>query len=113
MDEPIAAADSPLVVVWCVTEGCRLSCGFCGYSRTVERRRQDSDAAEVLRVGRMLGDYSRDARRAVLVSWLGGEPLEWPPLTELARAFRHEFRLQQGVTTSGTPLRSSAIRRML
>jgi MoaA/NifB/PqqE/SkfB family radical SAM enzyme len=106
-------SDSPLIVVWRVTGACRLSCGFCGYSRAIARRRAVADADEVRRLGKVLGDYSRRAGRKVLVSWLGGEPLEWPPLAELAPLFRDEFGLLQGVTTSGAPLRLPSVRRML
>jgi MoaA/NifB/PqqE/SkfB family radical SAM enzyme len=113
MDKSMTAADLPLIVVWRVTGACRLSCKFCGYSRTVDRRRTHADVAEVLRIGRILGEYSRQSEVPVLVSWLGGEPLEWPPWAELSRIFREEFGLEQGVTTSGRPLQSQAIRQLL
>jgi MoaA/NifB/PqqE/SkfB family radical SAM enzyme len=46
------------------------------------------------------------------VSWLGGEPLQWPPLAALAVSFR-ELGLALSVTTNGTALGAPAVREHL
>ena len=101
-----AGSPPDLVVVWRVTELCNLGCHFCGYSRHLHRPRHSADVEEVLRFGKLLGDYSAATGRTTLVSWLGGEPLLWPPLSELSRAFTERFNLQVSVTTNGVPLSS-------
>jgi MoaA/NifB/PqqE/SkfB family radical SAM enzyme len=40
----------------------------------------------------------------VLVSWLGGEPLLWPPLMRVDRVLHTEFGLHLSATTNGTHL---------
>jgi MoaA/NifB/PqqE/SkfB family radical SAM enzyme len=47
------------------------------------------------------------------VSWLGGEPLQWTPVWELARTFRADLGLRVSVTTNGTALASPAVRARL
>ena len=56
------------------------------------------------------GGFRRATGRRVLVSWLGGEPLLWPPLQALTRRFRRVLGLEVGVTTNGTTLGSAAMR---
>lgn len=99
----------PLVVVWRVTEACDLGCWFCEYNRHLRRRRHSARADDVLAFGRVLADYAACAGRPVLVSWLGGEPLVWPPLLEVGRSFRHDYGLQLGITTNGWQLSSRAL----
>ena len=112
---PVCAgsSESPLVVVWRISEQCGLACPFCGYSRELIRPRALADPAQVLAFGARLGAYAAATGRSVLVSWLGGEPLDWKPLAGLSRTFRHEFGLRVGVTTNGIALRSEAVRRLL
>lgn len=56
-------------------------------------------AAQVL----AFADVLRRSGRAVHISWLGGEPLLWPPLAEVSGALHaHGFSL--GLTTNGTHL---------
>jgi len=103
-----------LVVVWRITETCDLACPFCAYSRHLKNRpRVAASPDDVLRFGALLGEYARQTRRNVLVSWLGGEPLLWPPLFEISRFFRHNFGLRLGVTTNGTRLTSAEVRERL
>jgi MoaA/NifB/PqqE/SkfB family radical SAM enzyme len=99
-----------LVIVWRVTEQCNLACLFCGYSRLLDRPRATANPGSVLTFGALLRDYSRAYQRDVMVSWLGGEPLIWPPLRQLTRAFKHEFGLCVSVTTNGAALDSRAVR---
>lgn len=99
----------PLVIVWRVTEACDLGCWYCEYNRQLRRPRRSARVEDVLAFGKVLGDYSADTGRPVLVSWLGGEPFVWPPLVEVGRALRHDFGLQLGVTTNGERLCESGL----
>lgn len=107
------ASPATLVVVWRITEVCNLGCPFCGYSRHLHRPRADADVGQVKAFGELLSHYARSSSRDVLVSWLGGEPLRWPPLLDLACVFKRDFKLRLGVTTNGTALTSEVVRRQL
>lgn len=102
-----------LVVVWRVTERCDLACPFCAYSRSLARSRSSAHPSELVRVGRLLGEYSARKSGPVLVSWLGGEPLAWPPLLSVSRQFKRDFGLDLGVTTNGVRLADPAVREAL
>jgi MoaA/NifB/PqqE/SkfB family radical SAM enzyme len=102
-----------MIVVWRITQRCNLSCKFCGYDRELRWTRRDADPREVLAFGRVLGDFARTSGERVMVSWLGGEPLLWRPLTALTRTFRQQFGLQLSVTTNGTTLGSPPVREQL
>lgn len=99
-----------LVVVWRVTEVCDLACRFCAYSRELHRSRATANPSDVLRFGALLGDYAATYSRDVLVSWLGGEPLRWPRLLDISRAFKREFNLRVSVTTNGAALSLASVR---
>ena len=102
-----------MIVVWRVTERCNLACSFCAYDRRVARSRRDADPASVLAFGSALAEYQRVTADAVLVSWLGGEPLLWSPLERLTRTFVHDLGLRVSVTTNGTALASAKVREHL
>jgi MoaA/NifB/PqqE/SkfB family radical SAM enzyme len=99
-----------MIVVWRVTERCNLACSFCAYDRRVVRSRRDADATAIADFGPVLAAYRRVSGDSVLVSWLGGEPLLWPPLAELTRTFVREYGLRVSATTNGTGLASAALR---
>jgi MoaA/NifB/PqqE/SkfB family radical SAM enzyme len=99
-----------VIVVWRVTERCNLACSFCAYDRRVERSRRDADPEAVLAFGSTLAAYQRATGDAVLVSWLGGEPLLWTPLEGLTTSFVRSLGLAVSVTTNGTALASSKVR---
>ena len=99
-----------MIVVWRITERCNLSCRFCAYDRELPRPRRDADVPEVERVGRLLAEYQSAAGDPVLVSWLGGEPLLWPPLAKLTNLFVRDLRLRVSTTTNGTTLGSAPVR---
>lgn len=99
-----------MIVVWRVTEHCNLSCKFCAYDRELDRPRHSTDISEVERFGSVLAEYQYATGDSVLVSWLGGEPLLWSPLTKLTELFTQEFRLRVSTTTNGTTLSSAAVR---
>src|SRR5207253_8815997 len=75
-----ASCPPRLVVVWRINEACNLACGFCGYSREVVRPRASASADQVRALGASLAAYGHAQGRAVLASWLGGEPSWWRPL---------------------------------
>jgi len=99
-----------MVVVWRITERCNLACKFCGFDRDLPRSRREADPRAIRDFGALLAEYQRRTEDAVLVSWLGGEPLLWRPLTDLTRAFRNDYRLTVSTTTNGTSLASPAVR---
>ncbi|MBL8046681.1 MAG: radical SAM protein, partial [Anaerolineales bacterium] len=74
-------------------------CPFCAYSRELRFPREHVCAEQVLAFAEVL----RRAGRAAHISWLGGEPLLWPPLAEVSGPLHaHGFSL--GLTTNGTQL---------
>ena len=102
-----------MVIVWRVTERCNLSCKFCGYDHELERSRREADPSSILAFGGLLSEYQRLTCDSVLVSWLGGEPLLWPPLTSLTQSFSRDYHLKVSTTTNGTTLASPSVRRHL
>lgn len=100
-----------LVAVVRVTARCNLGCRFCAYSAGLDRPRRDADPEQLLRFGEALAGYADSRGRIAHLSWLGGEPLLWTPLRDLAeRLASHAPALTLGLTTNGTPLQSPAIR---
>lgn len=102
-----------LVVVWRVAEACDLDCAYCEYRRSARRPRRSAAPESVLAFGRLLAEYQRATGRPVLLSWLGGEPLLWPPIWEVSSTLRREHGLALSVTTNGTRLRVPDLRRRL
>jgi len=92
-----------MIIVWRVTQQCNLACPFCEWDRSLPRQRTRIAGERALRLGRILADYQQQTGEGVLLSWLGGEPLLWPPLNELAPRFR-ELGIAQSTTTNGTTL---------
>jgi MoaA/NifB/PqqE/SkfB family radical SAM enzyme len=107
------SAPEPLVVVWRVTEACDLGCWFCEFNRHLRHPRHSARADVVLAFGALLARYGATTGRPVLVSWLGGEPLLWPPLVEVGQTFRREYGLRLGVTSNGTHFDSPQLLRHL
>ena len=99
-----------MVVVWRVTERCNLSCKFCAYDRELSRLRRDANPECIREFGAVLAEYQQTTGDSVLVSWLGGEPLLWLPLTELTRTFCSAYQLRTSTTTNGTRLNSPEVR---
>src|SRR5262245_43232497 len=102
-----------MIVVWRVTQRCNLSCPFCSYDRRLSRPRRDSDPDLIRRFGRVLAEHQQTAGKSVLVSWIGGEPLLWPPLADLTAFFTNQLGLRVSTTTNGTTLGSAAVREHL
>jgi len=99
-----------MIIVWRVTQSCNLSCPFCGFDRRLDRVRRDADVETVARFGAVLSEYQRGTGDRVLVSWMGGEPLLWPPLRELTEHFTRRLGVRVSTTTNGTPLGSTVVR---
>jgi MoaA/NifB/PqqE/SkfB family radical SAM enzyme len=100
--DPVAPA-RPLVVVWRVNEACDLDCAYCEFARGHGGPRRSARAADVVGFGRVLAEAQARTGRRVLLSFLGGEPLLWPPLWRVSAALR-TAGLGLSVTTNGTRL---------
>src|SRR6266700_4211887 len=99
-----------MIVVWRITQRCNLSCPFCAYDRRVSQLRRDADVGGVRRFGAALAEYQRATGDSVLVSWIGGEPFLFSPLSDVTAFFTKELGLRVSATTNGTTLRSAAVR---
>nr|WP_315381827.1 radical SAM protein [uncultured Sphingomonas sp.] len=92
-----------MIVLWRVSTRCNYACGFCAYDRRLPIARGAADMEEVLRFGRLLGEWSKARARPVLLSWLGGEPLLWPSVWDVSAALAGEG-LAISATTNGSML---------
>ena len=99
-----------MIVLWRVATDCNLACGFCAYDRRLPFARSRVHLDEVERMGRVLGEFQAQTGEAVLLSWLGGEPLAWPALLELSSRLKQEFGLRISATTNGTTLDREPVR---
>lgn len=99
-----------MIVLWRVTEQCNLACGFCAYDRRLRMPRTSADPVRARRFGRLLADYQRLTGSSVLLSWLGGEPMLWPPLFAVSRTLHETCGLKLSVTTNGTTLQQPRVR---
>ena len=103
-----------MIVLWRVTEVCNLACGFCAYDRSVERSRAAADREQVSRFARLLGAFHRQTGERVMLSWLGGEPLLWPPLFGLSQELREAHGIELSATSNGSTLyRNSVIEQIV
>lgn len=98
-----------MIVLWRTTTRCNYACGFCAYDRRLDIARDEIDAGEALRFGRLLADWSRAHARPVLLSWLGGEPLLWQPIWALSAALSGK-RVAISATTNGSTLHRPEVR---
>ena len=101
-----------MIVVWRVVDSCNLACPFCAYDKRLSFPRKAADPQEILRFAQVLAEYGQQSGDPVLLSWLGGEPLLWPPLEKLTDAVR-ELGIAVSATTNGSSLGSSGLRRHL
>jgi sulfatase maturation enzyme AslB (radical SAM superfamily) len=100
-----------MIVLWRITDRCNLACGFCAHDRRLPRKRMDANPAQVLRFAELLAQWQQQTGRPVLLSWLGGEPLLWPPLLTLDRQIRGmDSNLRLSQTSNGTRLHDPAVR---
>jgi MoaA/NifB/PqqE/SkfB family radical SAM enzyme len=101
-----------VIIVWRVVDSCNLSCPFCAYDKRLAMPRAAADPRQVERFLDLLGEWRARTRQPMLISWLGGEPLLWKPLTELTRRARANG-IDISTTTNGTTLASPRVRRHL
>lgn len=99
-----------MIVLWRVATDCNLACGFCAYDRRLPFARSRVPLVEVERMGRVLGELQAQTGEAVMLSWLGGEPLTWPALLELSSLLKRECGLGISATTNGTTLERQQVR---
>ena len=98
-----------MIVVWRINEQCNLACPFCAFDKTLDRPRRSADVAEVERFVGLLVDYGQQTGDSVLISWIGGEPLLWPPLFALGQRLRQRGKIRLSATTNGTTLHRPAV----
>ena len=100
-----------MVIVWRVTTSCNMGCGFCAFDSRLNRERPEADPEHVKAFAELLGAWGNSLNQPPMVSWMGGEPLRWPPLKELTLVLHRKFGLRISATTNGTPLADGAMRR--
>lgn len=101
-----------MIVVWQVTEHCNYRCGFCRYDQRQALARRQASADELLRLGTLLAQWQCASGERVLLSFLGGEPLLWPPLFTVAASLRARG-LALSLTSNGSTLGSATVRTAL
>jgi radical SAM protein with 4Fe4S-binding SPASM domain len=101
-----------MIVVWRVVDSCNLACPFCAFDKRLGFPRTETAPQEILRLAEVLADHQTRTGDRVLLSWLGGEPLRWKPLTKLTHAVR-ALGLEVSATTNGATLGSPSVRRHL
>ncbi|WP_162914356.1 radical SAM protein [Taklimakanibacter lacteus] len=101
-----------MIVVWRVVDSCNLACPFCAFDKRLAFPRREAQPDEILRFAKLLSAYQAASGDAVLLSWLGGEPLRWKPLETLTHAVR-ALGLEVSATTNGSTLGSPSVRRHL
>ncbi len=62
------------------------------------------------RIGIWLEQIKRKTERKLLVSWLGGEPFQWPTWLQASKFFAEQLELSLSVTTNGLALEKEPIR---
>ncbi len=89
---------SPLIVVWEVTDACDFACAHC---RESVRRERDSGELTTAEGHRLLDEVKRFGNP--LLVFAGGDPLKRPDIFELAR-YSVAAGLRTNITPSPTPL---------
>lgn len=102
-----------MIVVWRVTTRCNLACSFCAYDKRLPGPRADAAAATVAAFAPVLASYSERTGDAVLVSWIGGEPMLWQPVFEMSRLMGSHAGIRISATTNGSTLHVPQVRRRI
>ena len=99
-----------MILLWRVSTACNHACGFCAYDRRLDLARYAADPLEVERVALLAADLAARRGERLLVSWLGGEPMLWPPLLALSERLSRHPAIAISATSNGTRLTSPAVR---
>ena len=102
-----------MIVLWRVTDRCNLACSFCAYDRRLPGPRSEADEDTVRAFAAVLGAYRAQTQEAVLVSWIGGEPLLWQPVFRLSSLLKEAYGIRVSATTNGTTLHRPDVRRQV
>ena len=89
---------SPLLVIWEVTQACDLACVHCRASARPDRDPQELSTGDGFRLLEEIRSFGNP-----LMVFTGGDPLKRPDLYELIR-YSVELGLRTNVTPSATPL---------
>lgn len=93
-----------MIIVWRITQQCNLSCPFCAYDRSLPGIRHSANLQGVMQFAKILGEYRKIKGERILLSWMGGEPLLWPPIFEVSSQLHQQFGIEFSTTTNGTRL---------
>jgi MoaA/NifB/PqqE/SkfB family radical SAM enzyme len=102
-----------MILLWRITSRCNFSCGFCAFDQRLKLPRLSVDPDEVERIARLAACHARARGERLLLSWLGGEPLLWPPLLDLSERLASEPGIALSMTSNGTRLHKAETRRRI
>lgn len=102
-----------MIVLWRVTDRCNLACPFCAYDRRLPFARSEAGEETVRGFAAVLGAWRAQTKEAVLVSWIGGEPLLWRPVFALSALLKERYGIGVSATTNGTTLHRPEVRRQV
>lgn len=94
---------TPLLVIWEVTQACDLSCVHCRASAMPERHPAELDTAEGFALLEEIKSFGNP-----LMVFTGGDPMKRPDLYDLIR-YSVQLGLRTNVTPSATPLLTSEV----
>ena len=100
------------VIVWRVTQRCNMNCLFCSYAYGVNRKRDDADANEIIRVCNVLKQHIKQNDKKILISWIGGEPFLYADIFRLSEICK-SYGIDISTTTNGLLLHTNEIRQRL
>ncbi len=106
----ISAGQFDLIVVVRVNSDCGVGCSYCAFSRDVVRPRSKIDDKLLFALGNYLQQLQATNHKRVLVSWLGGEPFQWPHWRKHTEHFAESLGLAVSLTTNGLALTSPSLR---
>ena len=102
-----------MILLWRITTRCNFSCGFCAYDQRLAIPRMSVDPDQVERIAHLAAHHASARGERLLLSWLGGEPLLWPPLLDLSERLAREPGIGLSMTSNGTRLHQAQTRRRI